>query len=198
MTAKQPARPDRRTARTKRALHEALMQLMLERGFEAISVSNITDRANVGRSTFYAHYADKEDLLQESLRGLREHLQSGVLAPPDARSSHPALTFAAPMFHHVAEVRDMFRALAGDAGGVVREHLRQTLVDLVREQLLVAPPPNRADPGLAAEFIVGAFLAVCVWWVNQPTPLPPEEAERAFRDLAERGLEPREGWPNRS
>jgi transposase-like protein len=58
---------DRRVQRSKRALREALVQLMIEKGYEETTVADIAERADVGRSTFYTHYADKEDLLQGSL-----------------------------------------------------------------------------------------------------------------------------------
>src|SRR5690606_4423996 len=108
-------------ARTKQALHEALMQCLMEQEYHAISVSDITERANVGRSTFYAHFADKEDLLLESLQGLRAFLQSDHV--PVAADVHPALAWSRAMFEHVIEVGPTFRVLAGGAGGSpIRAH----------------------------------------------------------------------------
>src|SRR5688572_17611341 len=98
------SKPDRRVEKSKRALAEALVRLMIDKGYEAITVADIAERANVGRSTFYAHYADKEDLLQESLRGLRQHLTTATPRRQDADGPvHPALAFSLPMLHHMQE-----------------------------------------------------------------------------------------------
>ena len=52
--------PDRRVQRTRKLLQDALMALILEKGYEAVTIQDIIDRANVGRSTFYAHFLDKQ------------------------------------------------------------------------------------------------------------------------------------------
>ena len=62
---------DRRTLRTRQALHQALFRLVLERGYDQTSVADIADTANVGRSTFYAHFTDKDDLLAYGIGYLR-------------------------------------------------------------------------------------------------------------------------------
>ena len=64
------ARPDRRVARSRRALKEALTDLILEQGYESVTVQDVIDRADVGRSTFYAHFVDKDDLLMAILADL--------------------------------------------------------------------------------------------------------------------------------
>src|SRR6266542_5467464 len=66
--------PDRRVQRTRQLLQGALMSLIQEKGYEALTVQDILDRANAGRATFYAHFDDKEDLLVSRLDGLRASL----------------------------------------------------------------------------------------------------------------------------
>ena len=95
-------RLDRRVGRTRALLHQALMSLIQERGFEALSVQDIIDRANVGRATFYAHFDNKEDLLASGIEGLRQSLrerQRRALAsssPGDER----LLGFSLELFAH--------------------------------------------------------------------------------------------------
>src|SRR5690349_18531587 len=67
---------DRRVRRTREAIHQALMALMLEKGYDAVTVSEIIERADIGRSTFYAHYTDKRDVLFASLDGLADFLRA--------------------------------------------------------------------------------------------------------------------------
>ena len=76
------ARPDRRVARSRRALKEALTDLILERGYEAVTVQDVIDRADVGRSTFYAHFLDKDDLLDLIL----DEAYGQIPLPPRSRS----------------------------------------------------------------------------------------------------------------
>jgi AcrR family transcriptional regulator len=68
------ARVDRRVQRTRDALRTALMALMVERGWDAVDVQALCDRANIGRSTFYQHYSNKEELLKQNFAGLRDAL----------------------------------------------------------------------------------------------------------------------------
>jgi len=71
-------RVDRRVQRTRQLLNEALMSLIVEKGYEAITVQDIIDRANLGRSTFYAHYQDKEDLLLSGMEKIVHSLVRGA------------------------------------------------------------------------------------------------------------------------
>ena len=71
---------DRRIQRTRQLLHEALIELIQEKGYEAVTVQDILDRANLGRSTFYLHYRDKEELLLSGFERLRDEFEAHQLA----------------------------------------------------------------------------------------------------------------------
>ena len=73
-----PARLDRRVSRTRRQLRDALMALILERGYNMVTIEDITDRADLGRTTFYLHYRDKDELLIESLEAIAQDLKAQV------------------------------------------------------------------------------------------------------------------------
>ena len=120
ISAAAPGSADRRVQRTRRILRDALSTLLQERNWDEIGVQDICERADVGRSTFYAHYADKEDLLQGSLEQLRDFLQEPTSAPPaEDRDVHPALAFCLPMLEHAAEMRPLFHAMVGRRGGAL-------------------------------------------------------------------------------
>ncbi len=170
---------DRRVRRTQEALRQALVSLILEKDFESISVSEITERADVGRSTFYAHYADKEDLLQGSVERLGRHLRERVTAAIDANDhdGHPALAFCLPMLEHTQDHREVFEAMAGRrAGYFFEELLRDELVALVSAQW------PRGDP-VAVQAIVGGFMATAWWWMRSAPHLSPVEVHRRFGAL---------------
>ena len=176
---------DRRIEKSKQALRSASLQLMLEKGYEAMTVSDIVERANVGRSTFYAHFADKEDLMQENLQGLRDYLESQAkLRDAEPIAVHPALAFSLPMLLHVYEQRQMFQGLVRP----IAEMMHSMLVDHVKERLFASDDVLGGPIDLVAEFIVGAFLSVCVWWMNADSQLQAEQVDKFFREIASRGL----------
>lgn len=159
---------DRRVRRTRTALREALIALIAERDFADITVQDITDRADVGRSTFYAHYADKEDLLGESLSELGAFARGGAEATP--------LGFALPLFHHVHEVRPMFAALLGRSGPPqVQEAFLEAVRELLRE--------HEGDEARVC-FVAAGFLALARWWVLEAPQLGPEQVYARFLELA--------------
>ena len=116
----QEKRIDRRVNRTRRMLREALMSLTLERGYEAVTVEEITQRADVGRTTFYLHYKDKEDLLVESvdtaINDLVEQISdlpvSSWAIPYDSHA--PQDTPRSPIllvFQHASDNADLYRII---------------------------------------------------------------------------------------
>src|SRR5215212_4388 len=100
---------DRRSQRTRQLLSAALLALMLEKRYDAITVQDIIDRANVGRATFYAHYFDKEDLLMSDITRVLDELSGHVVAgAPGTPRPLPRLT---AFFRHVQEHQTLYQAL---------------------------------------------------------------------------------------
>src|SRR5229473_6946476 len=93
---------DRRISRTRMLLQHALNSLILKKDYETITIQDICDAANVGRSTFYAHYTSKDDLKRSGFEHLRKELvdrqRSAQAAPGDIRDR--SLGFSLPMFEH--------------------------------------------------------------------------------------------------
>lgn len=181
MGSKTPSPVDRRVLRTRRALRDALIALLHERAWDEISVQDICDRADVGRSTFYIHFADKEELLVGGFDNLRKLLLSQASLPQ--RASTP-LGFARGLIDHAYENQRLFRALVGKrTGQVVQQRFRELVVALVKEDLA---SPSRAKPALdaAAEFIAGGFLGLLTWWLEGRAVLAPQDIERMFLDMS--------------
>ena len=115
--AEMARREDRRVQRTRQALRGALFSLIQEKGFEALSVQDIIDRANVGR----AHFDNKEDLLVSGLDGLRASLkdrQREALSH-GTNVDERAFAFSHEMLAHANEHRDLFYAMVGKRSGAV-------------------------------------------------------------------------------
>lgn len=187
---------DRRIPRTRAMLQHALISLILKKDYEAITIQDICDAANVGRSTFYAHYTSKDDLKRSGLEHLRKELvdrQRDALATP-GNIRDRSLGFSLSMFEHARDHKDLYRALVGDRGGTVAlGSIRQILSHLVRNELAATVDKNSADViprELAVQYVVGAYMAVLTWWLDGGAKLPPQRIDAMFRRLATEGIMP--------
>ena len=183
-------REDRRIGRTRQALHQAMIALVLEKGFEAVTIKDIVERANVGRSTFYTHYASKEDLLTGEMAELRAFLKQRQREALGRKGglAERCLGFSGALFEHAKGYRDVYRALLGERGSVViMSRMRGLLSDLVRQDLAAVAPANGkavVPRSAAVEFLVGALMATLAWQAERKAGPPPAEVDQAFRALA--------------
>jgi AcrR family transcriptional regulator len=188
--AKRPI--DRRVARTRGMLHQALLSLIMEKGYDAISVEDICDRANVGRSTFYAHFTGKDDLKRSGLEHLRrELLDQHRNASASAQASTRPLGFSLTMFEHARDHRHLYRALVGSKGGAIAlDTVRQTLCDFVRGELTrtKARDANGIPREFVVQHIVGAYMAVLIWWLDDGAKLQPRRMDELFQRLMSKGI----------
>ena len=185
---------DRRVARTRAMLQKAHISLILEKGYEAITVEDICEAANVGRSTFYAHYTSKDDLRRSGLENLRRLLvdrQKDALAIP-GETRDRSLGFSLAMFEHARDHIDLYRALVGGRGGVIAlGTIRQILSDLVRNELAATVDKKSADViprEFAVQYVVGAFMAVMTWWLDGGAKIASHRIDAMFRCLAIEGM----------
>jgi AcrR family transcriptional regulator len=185
---------DRRIPRTRAMLQHALTSLILKKGYEAITIQDICDEANVGRSTFYAHYTSKDDLKRSGFEHLRKELvnrqRDAQAAPGDVKDR--SLGFSLIMFEHARDHIDLYRALVGGRGGAVSlGQIRKILSDLVRNEFAATADKNSADSlprELAVQCVVGAYMSVLTWWLDGGAKLPPKRMDAMFRRLATEGI----------
>ncbi|MEV4566188.1 TetR/AcrR family transcriptional regulator [Nonomuraea sp. NPDC049419] len=167
---------DRRVRRTRRLIQEALVALILEKGYDAVTVTDIIERADVGRSTFYAHFTDKQDVLFSNL----DQLAFLHLAPRG--EARELFAFSRPMFEHVREQERLVRALMGRrSGGLVHARGEQLLGTLVKEELLAAGSQASVSLDLLVTCVVGAFMGLLRAWIDGETTASPAELDAAFR-----------------
>ncbi|MFE3025048.1 TetR/AcrR family transcriptional regulator [Nocardia tengchongensis] len=171
---------DRRVRRTRAALHRALIELMLTRPYARITVRDIIDRADVGRSTFYAHYRDKDDLL---LVSCIEHVRAEISAQLSRyRGEPPPLLPVEMLFRLVDEHPDVYRPLIGQrANATVLRSIRQVYAELLTEHL---GPRLGPDPAAAAATIT--FLSWGLYGLLESVMDPAQglTAEQAYRHFA--------------
>lgn len=184
---------DRRAARTQKALHSALMSLILRKGYEAITVQDIIDEADVGRSTFYSHHTGKEDLLRSGFQTLRAELaeaQRTAGAKAGGRQDE-LLGFSLAMFEHACEYKHIYRALVGGRGGVIAvNEIRRTLSEIVKKELSGVQEDEVVPQEVRIQFVVGAFTTMLMWWLER-RPMPtPSQVDAIFRRLVINGIGP--------
>ena len=182
---------DRRTVRTRRALHEALMRLVLEKGYDVLTVQDIIDEADVGRSTFYAHFQGKDQLLRGGFEAFRRELAhalpSGTEHPPDADDALAEAGLA--LFAHAGQSRHIHKAmLDGRGGAIVERAFRQLVTETFRACLAPKPESGTFPNGLQLEFVVATFLTVLEWSFSRKCQPPADDLNVYFLRLAKHGL----------
>jgi AcrR family transcriptional regulator len=184
---------DRRAVRTRKALHGALMSLILRKGYEATTIQDIIDEADIGRSTFYGHYTGKEDLLRSGFQILRRELVEAQRAARGRTGGpqHEPLGFSRAMFEHAAGYTDVYLAMVGGRGGVVAiSELRKVLSEFARKELPAARDDGVVPRELVVQFVVGALLTVLTWWLERRPGLTPSQADAMFRRFVLNGVAP--------
>ena len=189
MTERERGAKDQRTRRTRGLLHEALSSLIHEKSYDAISVRDILTRASVGRSTFYMHFDDKDDLLVASLREVLGRVESAEL-PSTGGPYERIIGFSLPVLEHICQHRGTDPA-SGVARkhAVVHEHLERVLADWIANGLRkdAQRRGRTSDPvasDLLARYLASTFILVLGWWLEGRTPMLPREADGLFRSLA--------------
>ncbi|TCU06810.1 TetR/AcrR family transcriptional regulator [Rhizobium sullae] len=179
---------DRRVARTRALLQDALIALIPERGYAAITVEDICRKANVGRSTFYAHYTSKDELRSATIEAHLRSLDQQRLATLPA-SGRRLFRFSLPMLEHAQAARELHHALLSSSSDAIHDELRERIRRVVRHELADKRIGSTNVPAeVAVQFISGAFVAVLAWWINGNADLSPSEVDELFQQLALNGV----------
>jgi AcrR family transcriptional regulator len=187
---------DRRIQKTEASLREALAALIREKPYDDIVVKEILDRANVGRSTFYTHFRDKDELL---LSGIQDMLRSARPAGGGRAPANPCdgiVWFSLPILEHIEKHRRSAGGTldpAGEGRRALHEHLQHAIAELLEEEVGTALHDSRRTAGhvsaeLLVRWIAATFVLVLNWWVESDGPLPAREADSLFRRLIEPSL----------
>lgn len=165
--------------RTQKLLREALVELIEERGFDKLTIGEITERAMVSRATFYRNYQDKFDLVEQIFAEAMDVLFSAFSEPGTEHPPHTWVRF----FEHIAEYERLYGALLGRKGSpwfVLK--MRTFLLDLIKEferlslsqtgtDETIHPVSDEFVPNIVATMIVEAIT----WWLEQGRPYNPQE-----------------------
>lgn len=187
---KQPSL-DRRIQRTRQLLRDALFALIRERGYEAITVQDIAERANLGRTTFYLHYRDKEELLQASLKALIDELRQEV--EPDGEETCPYRSRSIRVFHHVAHQQHLYRALLREAGSAGIGDMMTVYFAELYQRRIVEPFSLGKTLSVRGEIVAasaaGALFGLLSWWLAHNLSPSAEEMGDLYWKLMAMGSE---------
>ena len=171
--------PDPRVERSTRALGRALISLLAEREFDAITVQQVLDRAGVGRATFYSHFRNKVDVLHSSYEGALEFFEERLRASPGDERLFPVAEF----LEHVRDESATLDALRRSGQFTVMRGLFVTHTTRVIEQR-ARTPADPAQRRLLAQMLAGALAEAVDWWDAHREKTSPRQVDLAFHALA--------------
>lgn len=178
---------DRRIQKTTNLLREALVSLIAEKPYDSIVVKEILDRANVGRSTFYMHFQDKDDLLISGIHDMLGPVPSPTRTP--GKSHDWILWFSLPVFEHHYRHAHAWGDRIGTRGrAILHEHLRKVLSELITEVMkkelrMGRQSARQISPELISAYLASTFVLVLNWWLDNRMRLHPKEIDDVFRKL---------------
>jgi AcrR family transcriptional regulator len=171
MDTPQPSRHARRRLQTRKQLIETTMQLVLEKGYDSLSIQDITDRADLGRGTFYIHFKDKEEIVWTVFQELFRTLEQDAHKQLDRNTPGVEYYGLLNIFRHAEKNRDLYRIMLGGKGSAL---LTARVQDFMAESFLYdirnAPPPADHDfnipPEIESQMLTGMISRLLFWWLE--------------------------------
>jgi AcrR family transcriptional regulator len=181
---------DRRVQRTRELLQKSLIDLINEQGYDAVSIQDIVDRANVARTTFYVHYGSKDDLFMSCHETIVSEFRSGPLYyHPLSReallSSEPPLGMIAT-YRHLEEARTRLYAIFQSKDGpLILRRIRDQNAQEIEKNLHAAFAESGSTMPLdvLATYLAGAQIALVHWWLEKRQPHTAETLAQTFHRL---------------
>lgn len=183
---------DRRQQKTRAAIFSAFSTLLAEKSYSKITVQEIIDTANVGRTTFYDHFETKDDLLKALCEELFSHIISSAL---DCTHTHglysdknaPESVFCHLLQHLQEDENNILELLSCESSELFLRYFKDSLNDLIKNQFVNQNRKNSTDipPDFLVNHISGSFVEMVLWWIKGRMKHKPEELDRYFRAVIE-------------
>ena len=176
---------DRRSRRTRQALLEALLALLTAKNYDEISINDIVEHANVGRSTFYAHYQDKDDLLRD---GFERALDILIQYVSFGEADQDLQLDTTPLYRHAKGHYELYRTLVWGSGfELLTKDGHAALSAKFQESfsLLLSGKPEPSIPLAVLSYsMAGILLILLKWWLDNKMPYSPDYMDEIFQQLA--------------
>lgn len=181
---------DRRVQRTQKSLRDALIELILEKHYDRITVQDIIDRANVGRSTFYLHFRDKEDLFRSDWQRMLEYFV-GQITPENLQAGR--IFPIRELFEHLKDFHHLYHALVKSGKidrlfGYGQKYLAERIQVRINTALNLEAQTNIPIP-IMANYLASEVFSQLKWWLDNDMPYPPERMDEIFHRLVMPGVE---------
>ena len=183
---------DRRQIKTRQAIFSAFVKLLETRRYEKITVQEILDEANIGRSTFYAHFETKDELLKAICKELFGHIIDSAM---DRTHTHglysqgeaPQSVFCHLLQHLQENDNNILGLLSCESSDIFLRYFKDSLNELIQTQFV--NHRRRENQDLPQDFLVnhisGSFVEMVLWWLKDRERHTPEELDRYFRSVIE-------------
>jgi AcrR family transcriptional regulator len=188
---RQHRKVDARTRRTHQRLGNALVELIQEKPIDDVTVQEVLDRASVGRSTFYLHFRDKNDLLLSQLETFLE-LMSTTLSK--RREESHRVVPVTEMFAHIGSSQNkVYRALAdsgrlNDFFDLAQGYFARGIEQRLRESKSIPKVPQLEFAGRACA-LAGSLLSLLRWWLDRGSKESPSDMDQLFHRIVWNGLQ---------
>jgi AcrR family transcriptional regulator len=183
-------KPDVRIRRTHERLGRALVELIQEKPIDDVTVQEVLDRASVGRSTFYLHFRDKNDLLLTQLEMFLEQMSTTLSVRKEA--SHRVAPVS-EFFAHIGGQLKLYRVLA-DSGRLIdffdlaQGYFSRGIEQRLRESKRLPKLPPR-ELTVRATALAGSLLSLLRWWLDRGAKEPPRYLDELFHQMVWQGLQ---------
>ena len=179
---------DRRQIKTRQAIFSAFTKLLETKRYEKITVQEILDKANIGRSTFYAHFETKDELLKAVCRELFGHIIDSTMDKTHTHGLYtngdaPPSVFCHLLQHLEENDNNILELLSCESSEIFLRYFKDSLNELVQTQFV--SHSRRQNQDLPQDFLVnhisGSFVEMVLWWLKDQKRHTPEELDRYFR-----------------
>jgi AcrR family transcriptional regulator len=180
MDAPPLSRHARRRLQTRNLLIQSTLQLVLEKGYDAISIQDITDRADLGRGTFYIHFKDKEEVVWTAFRDLFQELEQEAHKQLDRNMPQVEYYGLVNIFCHAEKNRDLYRVMFGGQGsGRLTTRAQDFLAKALLYDIRNAPEPAEINfnipEEIEAQILTGVISRLLYWWLETPNDYSAEQ-----------------------
>ena len=178
---------DRRILKTRQGLQDALFSLMQEKSYHKITIQDIIDRANVGRSTFYSHYETKEDLLLNCISHLLEAVNQYIKNYLEMGGEQPRIFPVSELFDHIKENMKPMKGLMKAESSELFFNKIQTYWNSTIEEYIQTKLPNNSEPEvpvvILSNHITSTLINLLKWWINNKMPYTSQQMDQYFQKL---------------
>lgn len=183
---------DPRVVRTRALLRDAFISLLMEQGYDSITIQDIADRAGLRRATFYLNYKDKEELLTATLDGMMESITAEISQiddnPLDPVCNERVIRL---VFEHARQHADLYQIILQGHGAIrmvrhVREYMATRIRTMHADDLQAGNSDFPVD--VVANYMAASELSMLIWWLENDMPYPVEQMARMCSQLILKGM----------